>query len=245
MTASIRGPCAELKCCSALRLRLAEGRPDCGGRPRVVVHILPPMADRIARYVCDDNVALSLVSCAATASKIGHEQHGLVDGALRVLAQATATALLLGTRLKGQGLLTWQLSTDGLLSSMRVDAIGLGYARAMVSKDAAAETADWNGFCDALTGKGTLSVTKQLAGRDQPYQSIIDVSGSIASIANHYLEQSEQVTAVVGLDVQTEGGVVTQADGIVYIEAAWLRHGAVARKTYRRCLLPQRRPGSQ
>lgn len=179
------------------------------------------MADRISRFVSDLGLAVSLVRCTAVGSLIGAQQHGLRSRPLRTVVEAIASALLLGTRMKGRGLLTWTYDGHGVLDRLRVDAIGLGEVRALVPERVSAACAQWNGV-DALLGPGQLTVGRQLVQEEQPYMSVVAIDTaegeSMAGIGNAFLRRSEQVSARLLLDVRTDGDAVVLAHGC-YLEA--------------------------
>ena len=109
------------------------------------------MPDHIARFVSDcERLALSIVRAPDTCQLIGHEQHGLEGKPLRVLSNSILSSLLLATRLKGRGMLTWALDTEGLFDYCRIDAIGLGSVRALVRRQTSKNLSDWNGFDSLL-----------------------------------------------------------------------------------------------
>jgi molecular chaperone Hsp33 len=159
------------------------------------------MPDRMARFVTDAGYAAAVVRADETVQTIGRDQHGLADGPLQVLGEAVVASLLLATRLKGPGLLTLSLATDGVFDLLRCDAIGLGSVRGMVLPGTSERLSTWNG-ADPLVGDGILTVGKQLHDEDQPYQSKLLVGAdSVARIANDYLVASEQVPAAIGMSV--------------------------------------------
>lgn len=160
------------------------------------------MSDRMARFVTDAGYAAAVVRADRTVHTIAREQHGLADGPLAVMGEALVASLLLATRLKGPGLLTFSLATDGVFDHLRCDAIGLGSVRGLVLPGTGERLADWNG-ADRLVGDGILTVGKQLHDEDLPYQSKLLVgSDSVARIANDYLVASEQVPAAIGIAVR-------------------------------------------
>ncbi len=168
------------------------------------------MTDHISRFVCNDGYALSYVRCEDTAELIGHKQHGLAYDALELASKGLIASLLMGTRLKGPGTLSLQLRAEtGRIRNFRVDAMGLGFVRGLVTK------LD-NG--EELIGTGTLSVMKQIEGSDQPFHSTVPFdSDQIIHVCNAYLRNSEQVQALICYDIAVEGNHVSRANGF-YLE---------------------------
>ena len=178
---------------------------------------MPPMTDQLVRYISADDHACTIVDCLETARTIGVEQHGLSGRPLAVLARGVVSAVLLGTRMKGRGVLTWQLKTEGLFRQLRVDVMGQGLARAMVTPETEQDLDAWNGV-DQLLGEGELVVTTQLEGHVQPYTTQLAVTAEhVDGVTNDYLVRSAQVAAVVRSDVRIEGGELVEAKG-VYLE---------------------------
>lgn len=170
------------------------------------------MADRMARFVTDAGYAAAVVDAGDTVRTIAVEQHTLAPGPAAVLGEALVGSLLLATRLKGPGLLTITLATDGVFDHLRCDAIGLGSVRGMVLPRTHTRLAEWNGV-DRLVGDGMLTVGRQLREEEEPYTSKLLVQADSAGrIVNDYLVASEQVPASVGVGVDAE-----RASGI-YLE---------------------------
>ncbi len=163
---------------------------------------MPPMnQDIMSRYVSDAGLALSMVRCSSVCKEIGQDQHGLRGSALRCVAEAVCNALLLSTRMKGRGLLSWSVSGSGAIPQLRVDAIGLGQVRAMIAADFHEAVEQWDGLGEPF-GPGRLSVSRQIEGQDQPYTSRLEVeSGSPDSYSRFLLRQSDQVQGNIWSDV--------------------------------------------
>ena len=167
------------------------------------------MADRMGRYVTDAGYAVAVVRAPATLQVIGRDQHALADGPMAVLGEAILGSLLLATRLKGPGLLSLTMHTEGVFNHLRCDAIGLGSVRAMVLPTTSERLQAWNGV-DALLGPGMLTVSRQLRDEDQPYQSKLLIGDDRpARICNDYLVASEQVPAAIGVDLAIDGDAIT------------------------------------
>lgn len=176
------------------------------------------MTDHMGRYVCNAGAALSLARAGETARLIACEQHGLRGEPARILGEALVAALVMATRLKGPGILVWQWSGQGLFRRLRVDAMGLGFVRALVDPELSEALRTWNGV-DTLLGAGTLQISRQLEQHQQPYTSTLAITDEdIPAQAQACLEHSDQVTAHIHCDVRLDAeGLITQADGL-YVE---------------------------
>jgi molecular chaperone Hsp33 len=178
------------------------------------------MSDHMRRLLTGrQDLAVSHVAATATCQAIVHEQQGLRGEPARVLGEAVLGALLLATRLRGRGLVILQLQGEGVFSHLRVDAIGLGTARALVRPALRAELQAWDGR-DPLLGAGRLVVARRLEGSTKDYESsVLTPAEPLAQRLDRFLVESEQVTARVALDLQLDGdGRIAQAAG-AYLEA--------------------------
>ena len=124
------------------------------------------MNDHITRYATTDHLAIAVVRCTDTVATIA-AQHELTGEPQQILGEAITAALLMGTRLKGPGVLNFSLRCENTFSHMRVDAIGMGSVRAMVTESVREQLQQWNGV-DALLGPGEVEVSKQLAKKANP-----------------------------------------------------------------------------
>jgi molecular chaperone Hsp33 len=135
--------------------------------------------------------------------QIVEQQHQLSGAAAEELAGGILGSLALGTRLKGPGLLSVQRDHEGPFAGWRVEAMGLGYVRAMVPgavHEAFAAEAHLN---DAGPEDGTLRVTRQMADGGQPYKTILAAPAvPINELLNMHLIASEQVPARLLTDVE-------------------------------------------
>lgn len=168
------------------------------------------MPDHISRFVSNDGYALSFLQCDATAQLIGHAQHHLSGPELELETKGMLAALLMATRLKGRGMLSLQVHAEyGRLRDLRIDAMGMGYVRALSRVDTEAEE---------VLGNGTLTISKQLENSDQPYTSSVPInSDRLIHMCNAYLHSSEQVQAVICHDVRVQDNIVERANAI-YLE---------------------------
>ncbi len=123
-----------------------------------------------------------------------------------LLGQMSAVSAVIAGNLKQPGRLTFQITGHGPVSLLVVDCAETlnlrGYAKAE-GAPAADELGDSLG---ELIGDGRLQLSLDIAGLDQPYQSLVPLEGaSIAECFEHYLEQSEQQPAGLWLASDAEG----------------------------------------
>ncbi len=123
-------------------------------------------------------------------------KRGYAPAVRAVLGELTAVTAIMSANLKQPGRLTFQMQGHGPLSLMVVDcteALNLrGYAKA--------DTSATEDALDALIGDGHLQLTLDIAGLDQPYQSLVPLEGNtVAAVFEHYLAQSEQQPATLWL----------------------------------------------
>src|SRR5262249_23163212 len=131
--------------------------------------------------------------------------HALPEAASRVLGEAIALGVLLGTALKLDGRLTVQTRSDGPLDLVVADYYGegdgqrrgvRGFARLDEKRAAALEAP---GF-ETLVGHGSLGIMIEPRVGGQTYQGIVALSPlGIAASAETYFMQSEQLPTAMRL----------------------------------------------
>jgi len=114
----------------------------------------------------------------------------------RLLGEMSAVSVVIAGNLKQDARLTFQIQGHGPVSLLVVDcneALNLrGYAKA--------EGEPAGDSLPDLVGDGRLQLSLDIAGMDQPYQSLVPLEGeSIAQTFEHYLAQSEQQPAALWL----------------------------------------------
>lgn len=113
-----------------------------------------------------------------------------------ILGELTAVTALMSANLKQPGRLTFQMQGHGPLSLMVVDCTESLNLRGYAKADAPVE----HGKLTDLVGDGRLQLTLDVAGLEQPYQSLVPLEGdSVAAVFEHYLAQSEQQPAALWL----------------------------------------------
>ncbi|MCQ8211994.1 Hsp33 family molecular chaperone HslO [Cetobacterium somerae] len=140
--------------------------------------------------------------------------HKCSPTAISAFGRLLSAGVMMGATLKGNDILTLRTVTDGPLSSMvvTVDKDGVkGY----VSNPEADLPAKENGQPDvqALVGRGTLNVIKDLGLKD-PYVGVSTIeSGEIAYDIAYYYVTSEQTPTVIALGVDLENETTVRSAG--------------------------------
>lgn len=126
----------------------------------------------------------------------------------RVLGEAVALAVLLGSSLKFEGRFILQTQTDGPVDMMVVDFQSPDKVRAYARFDAAAlaaAEAEHKATPAALLGHGHLAMTIDQGLSVNRYQGIVALDGEgLEAAAHHYFQQSEQIPTRVRLAVGEE-----------------------------------------
>lgn len=141
------------------------------------------------------------------------ERHGYPEPVSRVLGEAAALTVLLGTALKIEGRFQLQTKSDGPISMLVVDFNAPDNYRAVAHYDEArlqqaiTEGATATG---ALLGKGHLGLTVDQGSQATRYQGVVALDHqSLEEAAHQYFRQSEQIPSRVRLGV----GSVVNGDG--------------------------------
>jgi len=140
--------------------------------------------------------------------------HKCSPTAISAFGRLLSAGVMMGATLKGNDILTLRTITDGPLSSMvvTVDKDGVkGY----VSNPEVDLPAKENGQPDvqALVGRGTLNVIKDLGLKD-PYVGVSTIeSGEIAYDIAYYYVTSEQTPTVIALGVDLENETTVRSAG--------------------------------
>jgi len=121
----------------------------------------------------------------------------------RLLGEMCAVAAVIAGNLKQAGRLTFQVQGHGPLNLLVVDCTETLNMRAFARVEGDVPA---GGRLAELVGDGTLQLTLDVAGLDQPYRSLVPLEGdSIAASFEHYLEQSEQQPAALWLACDRAG----------------------------------------
>lgn len=132
-------------------------------------------------------------------------RHDYPEPVARLLAEAMALTVLLGTSLKFQGKFIMQTRTDGPVSMLVADFATPRSLRAYASFDAervAEAIAEGKTTSVDLLGKGVLALTLDQGAHMQRYQGIVQLDNtSLEEAARIYFRQSEQIPTDVRLSV--------------------------------------------
>lgn len=150
------------------------------------------------------------------------ERHHYPEPVARVLAEAAALTVMLGTTLKGEGRFQLQTKSDGPVSMLVVDFNAPDCYRAMARYDAdqLAAAVDANAVSTGeLLGKGHLAMTVDQGTEATRYQGVVALDGQSLEEAGHqYFRQSEQIPSRIRLGVGTVltgGGLAWRAGGLI------------------------------
>ena len=148
-------------------------------------------------------------------------RHGYPEPVARVLGEAAALTVLLGTALKFEGRFQLQTRSDGPLTMLVVDFNAPDSYRAVARFDAdrlAEAIAAGRTGTAALLGSGHLAMTVDQGSESSRYQGVVALDGQdLQEAAHQYFRQSEQIPTRIRLAV---GSVMTG-------EGAHWRAGAV------------------
>lgn len=137
-------------------------------------------------------------------------RHDYPEAVSRVLGEAAALAVLLGTALKFEGRFQLQTKSDGPISMMVVDFNAPDVYRAVAHFDepALAEAvAEGRVSTGELLGEGHLAMTVDQGSATTRYQGVVALTRqSLEEAAHQYFRQSEQIPSRIRLGV---GSIVT------------------------------------
>lgn len=126
----------------------------------------------------------------------------------RVVGEAVALAVLLGSSLKFEGRFILQTQTDGPVDMVVADFVSPDKIRAYArfDKDALAEAEKRNATAPAaLLGRGHLAMTIDQGISANRYQGVVALDGEgLEAAAHEYFQQSEQIPTRVRLAVGEE-----------------------------------------
>ncbi|CAH1662411.1 33 kDa chaperonin [Hyphomicrobiales bacterium] len=135
------------------------------------------------------------------------DRHGYPAPVSRVLGEAAALAVLLGTALKFEGRFQLQTKSDGAIPMMVVDFNAPDNFRAVAHIDEAklVEAIALDKISTGeLLGEGHLAMTVDQGSATTRYQGIVALKGqSLEEAAHQYFRQSEQIPTRVRLGVGT------------------------------------------
>lgn len=137
-------------------------------------------------------------------------RHDYPEAVSRVLGEAAALAVLLGTALKFEGRFQLQTKSDGPISMMVVDFNAPDVYRAVAHFDETAlaeAVAEGRVSTGELLGEGHLAMTVDQGSATTRYQGVVALTRqSLEEAAHQYFRQSEQIPSRIRLGV---GSIVT------------------------------------
>ena len=153
--------------------------------------------DYVQRFLFEDLDIRGRLVCLTGAWQRMLDGRGYPEDIAHLLGHTTALNVLLGANQKGAGRVTLQVQGSGPVKLLVSDCTAELRIRGMAAyeKHAASGTNERN-----LLGDGRLSVTLEDVKSGQLYQSLVPLEGeTLEQIFEHYLSQSEQVSAFVRL----------------------------------------------
>lgn len=145
-----------------------------------------------------------LVRLGASVDRI-LERHGYPAAVARLIGEATALTVLLGSALKFDGRFQFQTRTDGAVNMLVVDLDAPDRVRAFARFDAdalARAEAAGEAAPAQLLGSGHLGLTIDQGPNTSRYQGVVALEGqSLEEAAHQYFRQSEQIPTLVRLAV--------------------------------------------
>lgn len=144
-------------------------------------------------------------------------QHNYPAPVARLVGEAAALTVLLGSALKFEGRFQLQTKSDGLIDMIVVDFDAPDRLRAFARFDASRLDEGLSGA--ELLGRGHLAFTIDQGGEMSRYQGIVALDGQgLEAAAHQYFRQSEQIPTLVRLAVAenvTGAGVTWRAGGLM------------------------------
>jgi molecular chaperone Hsp33 len=144
-------------------------------------------------------------------------QHGYPAPVARVVGEALALTILLGSSLKIEGRFQLQTRSDGAIDMLVVDFDAPDRLRAFARFDAARLAGTAKGA--DLLGSGHLAFTVDQGGEAARYQGIVALEGQgLEAAAHQYFRQSEQIPTQIRLAVAqsiTASGLSWRAGGLM------------------------------
>jgi molecular chaperone Hsp33 len=183
----------------------------------------------VSDYSCDDIVLPYTVDSLSTRGRLVRlgpsidavlKRHDYPAPVKRVVGEAAALAVLLGSTLKMEGRFQLQTKTDGPLHMLVVDFDAPSSFRALARYDeqAVKQLVDAGGEGDVL-GSGRLAFTIEPNGLSSRYQGVVELDGQgLEKAAHGYFLRSEQIPTLVRLAVGqsvTPEGAQWRAGGLL------------------------------
>ena len=153
------------------------------------------------------------------------KRHAYPHAVSRLVAEAVALTVLLGSALKQSGRFQLQTKTDGAVPMLVVDFDAPDKVRAYAQFDrggplpeASPAALIGKGTLAALIGKGTLALTIDPGGSMNRYQGVVPIDGQgLEAAAHQYFLQSEQIPTRIRVavgEIAAPGGTAWRAGGL-------------------------------
>jgi len=146
-------------------------------------------------------------------------RHAYPEPVARLLGEAAALTVLIGTALKFEGRFQLQTRTDGVVDMLVVDFDSPDRMRAFARFDSARLSAPGGAGGDALLGRGHIALTIEQSTATARYQGVAPIEGgSLEEGARLYFQQSEQIPTFIRLaagQVVTPMGAHWRAGGLL------------------------------
>lgn len=151
----------------------------------------------------------------------GARRHALSPAAACAVGRALTSGLLLATLTKGEERVTVQITGDGPIGSVTVDATGGGDVRGYALHPEAAAPAPKGRLrvADVVGRHGVVNVVRDLGLKELYQGQIALVTGEIDEDIEAYLRTSEQVPSALGCEVVLDDAGGVRAAGGVLIQA--------------------------
>jgi molecular chaperone Hsp33 len=137
----------------------------------------------------------------------------------RLLGEAAALTILLGSLLESHGRFQLQTKSDGVVDMLVVDYEAPGHLRGFARFDAERLKAERPASPGELLGRGHLALTIEREEDAARYQGVVALEGAgLAEAAHNYFRQSEQIPSFVRLAVAesvTPAGRSWRAGGVL------------------------------
>lgn len=141
-------------------------------------------------------------------------RHAYPPRLARMLSEALVLTTLLGSMLRGEGLLTLQAQAKGAVVDLLVCDWRAGKLRGYLRHDPVRlGRLGRNPSLKALFGQGYLAITLEQTASAERYQGIVPLEGdTLAEMAERYFDQSEQLATRVKIAVAggAAGGLIVQ-----------------------------------
>ncbi|MCF8198388.1 MAG: Hsp33 family molecular chaperone HslO [Sulfuritalea sp.] len=189
--------------------------------------------DTVHRFLLEDlDIRGALVQLGSSWATMT-AQRNFATPVRNLLGELAAATALIGSNLKAPGRLTFQMQGHGPVSMLVMDCNEQLHLRGTAKSDLTAEAESHISGVGKLLGDGQLILTLHPESSPNSYQSVVPIVGdSLATIFEHYLEQSEQQPARLWLaaTANTACGLFLQKlpDADARDEDGWNRIEALA-----------------